>query len=223
MSHTTTLQLPKLSLYCKYSIITFGTWNLCWAFHWIQLMAATVQWPWAEAKGTLPKVPMLWHPPVLVIAVWDEWQEDWESGTYSIHSGMSRVFYLPQHRTLSTPSSFTFMSYVIDKLLSSCWWLSVFENLWAPNPGFKPRTFSSAGRHSTIRPNFLLYILYIQYSDQMFNILCHMSSILNYMFRVFYCMFSTVCYILSILHYMFSILCYTFSIFCYTVHLHCTC
>ena len=79
-----------------------GTWNLWWPFHWVQLRAAAVQRPWAEAKGTLPKVPMPWHPPVLVIAVRDEWWEDWESGTYPIHSGMSRVFYLPQHRTLST-------------------------------------------------------------------------------------------------------------------------
>ena len=44
---------------------------------------------------------MPWHPPVLVIAVRDEWWEDWESGTCPIHSGMSRVYYLPQHRTLS--------------------------------------------------------------------------------------------------------------------------
>ena len=78
------------------------TWNLWWVFHWIQLRAAAVQHQWVEANGTLPKVPMPWHPPVLVIAVWDQWWEDWESGTYPIHSGMSRVFYLPQHRTLST-------------------------------------------------------------------------------------------------------------------------
>ena len=35
-------------------------------------------------------------------AVWDERWEDCESGTYPINSGMSRVYYLPQHRTLST-------------------------------------------------------------------------------------------------------------------------
>ena len=34
-------------------------------FHLMQLRAATVQRPWTEAKGTLPKVPMLSHPPVL--------------------------------------------------------------------------------------------------------------------------------------------------------------
>ena len=37
-----------------------------------------------------------------MIAIWDEWWEDWEYCTYPIHSGMSRVFYWPQHRTLST-------------------------------------------------------------------------------------------------------------------------
>ena len=31
----------------------------------MQLRAATVLRPWAEAKGTLPMVPMLSHPPVL--------------------------------------------------------------------------------------------------------------------------------------------------------------
>ena len=29
--------------------------------------AAAVQRPWAEAKGTLPKGPMPWQPPVLVM------------------------------------------------------------------------------------------------------------------------------------------------------------
>ena len=32
----------------------------------------------------------------------DEWWEDWESGTWPIHSGMSRVFQLPQYSTLDT-------------------------------------------------------------------------------------------------------------------------
>ena len=32
----------------------------------------------------------------------DDWWEDWESGTYPIHSGMSRVFQLPQHSTSDT-------------------------------------------------------------------------------------------------------------------------
>ena len=76
---------------------TSNTWSLWWAFHWMQLRAATVQHPYAEAEGTLPKVPMPWNPPVMVIAVRDEWWEDWESGTYPIYSGMSRVFYLSQH------------------------------------------------------------------------------------------------------------------------------
>ena len=33
---------------------------------------SSVQRPWAETTGTLPKVPMPWHPSVLVIAVSDE-------------------------------------------------------------------------------------------------------------------------------------------------------
>ena len=33
---------------------------------------SAVQRPWAEARGTLPKVPMPYYPPVLVIAVRDE-------------------------------------------------------------------------------------------------------------------------------------------------------
>ena len=45
---------------------------------------------------------MQWHPPVLVIAVRDEWWEDWKFGTYPIHSGISSVFYLPHNRTLGT-------------------------------------------------------------------------------------------------------------------------
>ena len=62
-----TFLVPGPPCNCKYSI-SCGTWNLWWAFHWIQLRAAAVQRPWAEARGTLPKVPMPWHPPVLVIA-----------------------------------------------------------------------------------------------------------------------------------------------------------
>ena len=31
--------------------------------------SAAVQRPWVEATGTLPRVPVLWHPPMLVIAV----------------------------------------------------------------------------------------------------------------------------------------------------------
>ena len=90
-------------LYILYGHMSIsGTWNSWWAFHKVQLRAAAVQHPWVEAKVTLPKVPMPWHPPVLVIAVRDKWWEEMESGTYPINSGMSRVFYLPQHRTLST-------------------------------------------------------------------------------------------------------------------------
>ena len=37
----------------QYHISTSCTWNLWWAFHWIQLRAAAVQRPWAGAKGTL--------------------------------------------------------------------------------------------------------------------------------------------------------------------------
>ena len=66
-----------------------GTWNLGWAFHWIQLRAAAVQRQWAEAKETLPKVHMLWHSPVLMTAVWDDWWEDWESGTYPLAEWLS--------------------------------------------------------------------------------------------------------------------------------------
>ena len=124
-----------------------GTWNSWWAFHWIQLRAAAVQCPWAEAKGTLPKVPMPWHPPVLVIAVRDEWWEDWESGT--THSGMSRVFYLPQHRTLST-CWFSADERQYWKLLGS------LSGVWTP-------AFSAAGRHSTTWP---LCCLWRRYSDK---------------------------------------------------------
>ena len=35
-------------------------------------------------------------------AIPDLWWEDWESGTFPIHSSMSRVFRFPQHRTLRT-------------------------------------------------------------------------------------------------------------------------
>ena len=75
-------------------VLTGDTWNLWWAFHRKQLRAATVQRPWAEAKETLAKVPKLQYPPMLVITVWGEWWEGWESGTYPINSGMSSVIYL---------------------------------------------------------------------------------------------------------------------------------
>ena len=130
---------------------TSGTWNLWWAFHWIQLKAAAVQRPWEEAMGTLPKVPMPWHPPVLVIAVWDEWWEGWESGTYTIHSGMARVFfYLPHHRTLSTrhPQA---LFHAIYRLPGQFW-----KFLGSPHRG-RTQTFSTVDQYSTTRP--LSYLL----------------------------------------------------------------
>ena len=121
------------------------SWNSWWAFHRIQLRAAAVQRPWAEARGTLPKVPMPWHPPVLVIAVRDEWWEDWESGTYPINSGMSRVFYLPQHRTLSARNPLALR----HMRSTGCWVSADGSQFWkflGSLPGLEPRL---AFYHST--------------------------------------------------------------------------
>ena len=74
------------------------------------------------------------------------------SGTYPIHSGMSRVFYLPQH-AISTEhehkASSCFTLRAIDWLLSLCLWKSILKVLWAPLPGSNPDppgTFCAAGR-----------------------------------------------------------------------------
>ena len=125
-----------------------------------------MQRPWVEAKGTLAKVPMPLHPPVLVIAVRDEWWEDWESGTYPIHSGMSRIFYLPQHRTLSTRHPLA-----LRRMRSTGCWVSANERRYWKYLGSPPRVwttaFREAGRHSTtrllscVRICTVLYILYI--------------------------------------------------------------
>ena len=110
-----------------------------------------MQRPWAEAKGTLPKVPMPWHPQVLVIAVRAEWWEDWESGTYPIHSGMSRVFYLPQHRTLSTRHPLA-----LRRMRLTGRWVSADERRywksWAPHPGFEPPPSVQQAGILTTRP-----------------------------------------------------------------------
>ena len=94
---------------------------------------------------------MPWHPPVLVIAVWDEWWEDLESGTYPINSGMSRVFYLPQHRTLSTRHPLA-----LRRMRSTGCWVSADERrywkLLGSPPGVWTPAFSAPGRRSTTRP-----------------------------------------------------------------------
>ena len=65
-----------------------ATHGITWAFHCMQLRATTVQDPWAVAKGTLLKVPVLLYPPELVIPIWDERWEDWESEASLINLGM---------------------------------------------------------------------------------------------------------------------------------------
>ena len=76
----------------------------------------------------------------------NEWSEDWESGTYPIHSGMSRVFYLPQHRTLSTRHPLALCCMPLTG-----WWVSADENLLPPHQGFKKRS-SEQARIITSRP-----------------------------------------------------------------------
>ena len=72
-------------------------------------------------------------------AVWDEWWEDWESGTYPIHSGMSRVFYLPQHRTLSTRHPLAFC-----RMRSTGCWVSADGSQFLKFLGFPPGVWTQA-------------------------------------------------------------------------------
>ena len=63
----------------------------------------------------------------------------WESCTYPIHSGMSRVFHLPQHRTLSTRHPLA----LCGMWLTGCWvcvderldWKSLGSPSWVWTPG----------------------------------------------------------------------------------------
>ena len=90
-------------------------------------------------------------PEANIIAIW----QGWESGTYPIHSGMSRIFSLPQHKTVSTimklwyNALFSFMSHAIDRLLSFCWWKPILTILGLPTLGLYP---GPLGQHSTNRP-----------------------------------------------------------------------
>ena len=84
-----------------YHMSTSGTWNSWWAFHWIQLKAATVQHH-GQRLGNIAQGSRA----VASSRVGDR-RMRWVmrrqgSAAYPIHSGMSRVFYLPQNRTLST-------------------------------------------------------------------------------------------------------------------------
>ena len=95
----------------------------------MQLRAATVQHPWAEAKGTLPKVPMLKRPRVLDDRCPYEMNDE--------KTGMSRVFYLPQLITLSTRHPLA-----LRRIQQAAEFLRMeanFENSWAPHQGLEPR------------------------------------------------------------------------------------
>ena len=70
-------------------------------------------------------------------AVWDEWWEDWESGTYPINSRMSRVFYLLQQRTLSIRYPLA-----LCRLRSTGYWVSADERQFWKFLGFPPRIWT---------------------------------------------------------------------------------
>ena len=79
------------------------------------------------------------------------WWQGWESGTYPVHSEMSRIFYLPQHRKPS-------MRYPVALrcMRSTGHWVSTDERqhwkfLVSPPRGLNP-TFGTAGWCFTTRP-----------------------------------------------------------------------
>ena len=125
-----------------------------WAFHWMLLRAAKVQFPRAETSKLGEYCPGFQCCSVLqcwMIAVWDEWWDDRESGTYPINSGMSRVFYLPQHRALSTRHPLA-----LRRMRSTGCWVSADESqfwkFFGSSPGVWTKAFSAAGGGSTTRP-----------------------------------------------------------------------
>ena len=74
-----------------------------------------------------------------------------DSGTYPIHSGMFRVFDLPQHRTLSTRPPLA-----LRCMRSTGCWVSADERRYWKFLGFPPWVWtpasSAAGQCSTTRP-----------------------------------------------------------------------
>ena len=143
LNHTNTSQMATILFFAFYQ-----TW------HAIPLVFTVfvrkIQTTWKPAEIFRSKLQMD-NPPVLVIAIWDEWWEDWESGTYPINSGMSRVFYLPQHRTLSTRHPLA-----LRRMRSTGCWVSADERWYWKFLGSPPRVwtpaFSATGRRSTTRP-----------------------------------------------------------------------
>ena len=68
---------------------------------------------------------------VIIRWIWDDIAR--KSGSYDIHWGMSRVFYLPQHRTMRQGTHFT--SHAIDRMLGFWWWKSIVKILGLPIRG----------------------------------------------------------------------------------------
>ena len=84
----------------------------------------------------------------------------WESGTYPIHSLMPRVFYLPQHRTLSRSHPLA-----LRHMRSTSCWVSADERWywksWAPLPGFGPLPSAQQASILTTRPLNIRVIFHV--------------------------------------------------------------